>query len=178
MNTFHRAAVELGRRDRMILANEELILDLADRVGQLEAWEAELEQNLAYISAQQTELESLLALIERELPALSEELAPKVMPSGSMARLSHADLDRDRLFQMAETLQTQLNEIALNLNDLVDQTNSKHASFDNPTLRILNDQTETLAWIDKHLDGLKRTRAYTKKLSEKAVIENDRLLKS
>lgn len=180
VNTFHRCAVELAKWDKDILGNEESLLALSDRVNQLESWESELEQNLAFISAQQAELESLLEMIEKELPAVTEAVAPNVMPGGTMTRLSPADAERDRLFSLAESLQSQLNDLSANLSDMIaDSNDSKPRSVDiksDQMTSIMNEQLETLIWIDRQLDDLKRTKAYTKRLSEKAQVEHERML--
>lgn len=182
MNCFQKVAIELAAWDKEILANEEAILGLADRVNQVENWEAELEQNLAFIAAQQAELEGLLDLIEKELPAVADAMAPNVMPGGTMTRLSPADAERDRLFDLASSLQSQLNDLSMNLSEMINDSNHLNAQMskdeDSKTkqvTQIMNEQIQTLAWVDRQLEDLNRTKAYTRKLADKAKQHHKRL---
>jgi nuclear pore complex protein Nup62 len=184
--SFQRIAVELGKADRDILANEEAILSLVDRVAVMEAWENELEQSVAFLNAQLNELEALAEVILKELPIAAEAVSPAVMAAtgvnaGAVTRLSPADAERDRLFELAESLQLQLSELGGSLASLVSDSNASARPVPGPgpasnLLKVLNGQLESLLYVEQQVDDLRRSKLYTRKLSERAAIQMDRLL--
>jgi nuclear pore complex protein Nup62 len=173
---FQRQAVSLSEWDKKILHNAERVGKLNTRVSEMEQLHRELEQGVTYVTAQQAELESLLDGIDRELPKMVTALG-KQPQVGS-------DADRAKTFQLAETLQVQLNDVSSQLSRLVNQVNTASSpklsasTSNNPTTdvaQILNNHFETLAWIEEQVSHLQRNTLETQKMGERANAEHERL---
>ena len=126
------------------------------------------------VTAQQAELEALLDGIDRELPKMNAAL--------SKTPLTGADSDRNKSFELAESVQVQLNDVSQQLSRMVEQINtSSVASAEEPNegmtavAQILNNHMEALAWIEQQLTGLQRVASETQKMSERAHAEHERL---
>jgi len=175
---FQRQSIEIAQWDQKIIKNGEKIVAFNERVLKIEALQSELDQNLAYVSAQQSELEGLLDGIDKELPAL-------VAATTRNSLTTSVDLDRDRTFEMAEQVQNQVSELTTTLSQMVREVNSASESSSNSVpdtsqpvvdiVQILNAHLDTLQWIDQQVDDLKKSTASVARLSDRALTEHSRI---
>lgn len=170
---FQRQAVNLKEWDRKILSNAERVGKLNSRVSEMEQLQKNLEQGVNYVTMQQAELESLLDAIDRELP--------KMVSALGKTPLVGADADRSKTFDLAESLQIQLNDISSQLVRLVNHVNtSSNPKSQEPAVvtnvaQILNNHFETLQWIEEQVSSLQRNSLETQKLCDRAHAEHERL---
>lgn len=171
---FQRQSVNLKEWDRKILSNAERVGKLNSRVSEMEQLQKNLEQGVNYVTMQQAELESLLDAIDRELP--------KMVSALGKTPLVGSDADRSKTFELAESLQIQLNDVSSQLVRLVNHVNTssnpKNHKIDSPTTnvaQILNNHFETLQWIEEQVTSLQKGAIETQKLCERAHAEHERL---
>lgn len=175
VHEFQRQSVALLEWDKKILKNAERVGKLNVRVSEMEQLHKELEQGVSFVTTQQAELESLLDGIDSELPKMVAAL-------GKTPQVG-ADADRAKTFELAETLQIQLNEISSQMTRMVNQVNTtsnpKTTSGDSQSTsnvaQILNNHFETLQWIEEQVASLQKGTLETQKLSERATAEHERL---
>ena len=175
---FQRQSVDLKEWDRKILSNAERVGKLNCRVSEMEQLQKGLEQGVNYVTMQQAELESLLDSIDRELP--------KMVGALTKSPLVGSDADRSKTFDLAESLQIQLNDVSSQLSRLVNhvntssnpKTSSTSSAPVNPTTnvaQILNNHFETLQWIEEQVTILQKGTLETQRLCERANAEHERL---
>lgn len=174
MQEFQRQAVSLAEWDKRILANAERVATLNGRVTEIEQMQRGAEQGVAYVTAQQAELEALLDGIERELPNMVTALGK--------TPLVGADADRNRTFELAESVQLQLNDVSTQLSQMVDQVNNAAVSVPPPVessnsveiTQILNNHVDVLAWIEGQITTLQKSALDVQKMSDRAHLEQER----
>jgi len=139
---FMRQAVDVARWDREVLQNGQKILKLTTEVEKLQAMQAELDRGLESINTQQEDVHQLLTELEKEVE------------TRSLAEPSAADAERDKGYQMAEGLCSQLDQLGSSLEQIVSHLNlnvdADDADDENPLaqlLQILNNHQNSLAWI-------------------------------
>ncbi|KAL1467311.1 hypothetical protein MTO96_042272 [Rhipicephalus appendiculatus] len=117
----------------------------------------QLDHGMDYVTAQQQELERLLAPLEaamKQAPALSAQ--------------QHADLEREDTYHMAEDINSQLNSMSRDVMDLAVQLNGAHASIpqEEPLQQIskvLSSQMDALKWVERNSDALQEKLAELKR---------------
>lgn len=171
--------MEIAQWDKKIVHNGEHIIALGERVSKLEAFQKEIDQSLSYAIAQQTELEGLLDGIEKELPGLQQAVTG--------GKLGAVDVERDRMYESAETVQTQVIDIANQLSKMIYEINTA-ATSEPPSAsagegetsslveitQILNAHLDALQWIDRKVDELRQASAAIKNQASKATSEMER----
>lgn len=171
---FQRQAVSLAEWDKKIIKNAERVGRLNNKVSEMEQLQRDVEQGVSYVTAQQAELEALLDGIDRELPKMNAALGKNP--------LAGSDAERSKTFELAETVQVQLNDVSQQLSRMVEQINtSSVASSEAPSegmtavAQILNNHMEVLSWIEQQVSTLQRSALETQKMSERAHAEHERL---
>lgn len=185
VSTFERQAVEVAQWDKKIIHNGEQIIALSDRVNKLEAFQKEVDQSLAYVVAQQSELEGLLDGIEREMPGFVQAA------TAGAVRTTAVDAERDRIYESAEEVQRQVIEAANSLSQMIFEINAA-AGAGEPVLgtgedtsvtalvdvaQILNAHLDALQWIDHKVEELRKTTQAVSAQAVKASSELERLEK-
>ena len=116
-----------------------------------------LEHELDFIKGQQSELEDILRPLE-----------------ASLSTAPTADVERERTYQLAETLDAQLTRMSDDLREIIEHLNSANRNQDesDPVVqigRVLNAHMDSLQWIDRS------TGAVAKKLEEVGKMHDLRL---
>lgn len=171
---FQRQAVSLAEWDKKIIKNAERVGKLNNKVSEIEQLQRDVEQGISYVTAQQAELEALLDGIDRELPKMNAALGK--------TPLAGTDAERNKTFELAESVQVQINDVSQQLSRMVEQINTASvAATEAPSegmtavAQILNNHMEVLAWIEQQVSNLQRSTLETQKLSERAHTEHERL---
>ncbi|KAI8141879.1 hypothetical protein BJV82DRAFT_517653, partial [Fennellomyces sp. T-0311] len=148
------------------------ISTLHEEVTKVELQQQEVDQTLAYIHSQQDDLNSILDNYEKQLKDAMDE-------SDLQQPLQLADLQREKAYGLAETLNGQLDDVNRNLNVMIDEVNkmsgSQHpeGSADDDTVgqivKILNVHLSSLQWIDTTSMKLQGKLQDVSKLQEEAV---------
>jgi nuclear pore complex protein Nup62 len=171
---FQRQAIEIGQWDTKVVQNGERILALSDRVSKLESVQSELEQHLAFVIAQQSELEALLDGIEKELPALSTADG-KVSPAD--------DAEREAVYTKTGQVQERLMDLSLQLSSAVDSINRAAATPVDGNAKgsvaevalILNAHLDALQWIEAQVKDLKASTKDVQNIAQHARLQHERL---
>lgn len=135
--TFINQATQVNAWDSILLKNGEKIVELNKAVEKVKADQISLEQELEFITAQQTELEESILPLENELSKIPQQV----------------DVDRSQTYLMAETLDSQLKQMSEDLKEVIDHLNEANKFQDssdpiNAIGSILNAHFTTLQWID------------------------------
>ncbi|XP_044522591.1 nuclear pore glycoprotein p62 [Gracilinanus agilis] len=159
---FLHQATQVNAWDRSLLENGERIMSLHREVEKVKLDQRRLDQELDFILAQQKELEELLAPLE-----------DAVREQGGSIYLQHADEERERTYQLAETIDAQLKRMARDLKDVIEHLNAAGGPPDaadplQQVCRILNAHTDSLQWVDQNSALLQR------KVEEVAKVFEDR----
>lgn len=118
----------------------------------MEVTQREIDQNLEYINTQQEELNAILDTYEKQIEQVFDE-------SNLQQPMQPADVQRERAYGMAESLNAQLDDVNRNLNVMVEEINkmgsSQQISTDDEDVvgqivQILNSHLSSLQWIDTH----------------------------
>ncbi len=163
---FQKQAIEIGQWDKRILANGEKLLAVHSRVTSLEKSQSDLEQSLNYVVAQQSELETLLDGIEKEL---KQEKQPD---------LNMDDKEREEMYNKAAQAQERISELGLQLASTVDTINrsaNSGATGLAGVSQVMNAHLEALAWIEAQIKELKVSTDTVQQLASKATLQQGRL---
>ncbi|XP_077845695.1 nucleoporin-62 C-terminal-like protein isoform X2 [Macaca mulatta] len=158
-------ATQVNAWDRTLIENGEMISILHGEVNKVKLDQKRLEQELDFILSEQQELEFLLTYLEE---ATSNQ--------SGLHYLQDADEERVKTYRLAERIDAQLKQMAQDLKDGVNHLNTFESSADttdplHQICRILNAHMESLQWIDRNSDMLRR------KVEEVTQVFEDRLHK-
>ncbi|KAJ1933370.1 FG-nucleoporin nsp1 [Linderina macrospora] len=168
---FHTQAATVSYWDRALVKQGNRITELYEATMAVEAEQAALDQSLEHMEGQQAALNELLDTYEGRVRDLVKDTV--VRSNGPMRT---ADEERTELYKSAENLNTQMDELARRLTDLVGAVNSVSnaeppASSDNDGQRaaqdpfvqivnVLNSHLTSMEWIDEQTSRLQeRVRA-------------------
>ncbi|PIK48171.1 putative peroxisomal leader peptide-processing protease-like [Apostichopus japonicus] len=119
------------------------------RTGDLEHLDAlTLSHELDYVVAQQRELEDMLIPLEES-----------VRNTEGATYTQHTDLERERTYQMAETVDSQLKRMVQDLKEIIEHMNTVNTPRDSTDplaqiAKILNAHMNSLQWIDQTTNSL------------------------
>ena len=82
----------------------------------VEVTQREIDQNLSYISAQQEEINSILDNYEKQIKEIFDE-------NNLQQPMQPADVQREKAYGLAESLNSQLDDVSRNLNIMVEEIN-------------------------------------------------------
>ncbi|KAG0937147.1 hypothetical protein G6F57_007822 [Rhizopus arrhizus] len=149
---FHAQASQVAQWDQQLIENGNKIATLHENVKKVEVIQTEIDENLGYINTQQEELSSLLDQYEKQIKDVFND-------SNLQQPMQSADIQREKAYGLAESLNSQLDDVNRNLNIMVEEINrmgsSKQASADEDDVvgqivQILNSHLSSLQWIDTH----------------------------
>ncbi|KAL3237306.1 hypothetical protein MRX96_048189, partial [Rhipicephalus microplus] len=115
--SFIDQATGVNARDHALMTSAERVSQLSSQVQRAQLDHRQLRQKLEYMTAQQEELERLLAPLEA---------AMKRAPGLSVQQ--HADLQREDTYLMVEDIYSQLSSVSQNVRNLTAQLNAANAS--------------------------------------------------
>ncbi|OWR53630.1 Nuclear pore glycoprotein p62 [Danaus plexippus plexippus] len=168
---FYRQATTLNAWDRLSASNGEKILELNEAIETLKNEQQSLEHELDFVLAQQKELEDILTPLEKNI--VDERVR---------------DPEREHMYSLAETLDTQLRQMSEDLKEVIEHLNETNRNPDNndPIVqigRILNAHMSSMQWIDSSiaqittkLDGLRATHDALRKDNQSVKVEHDQSL--
>lgn len=142
---FTQMAMIVGEWDKKVSSNSKKILDLKEKVDLVESAQSELNKNLELITAQQSQLATVLTALEQSVEkwSLTVDLGPQ-------------DADRERGYALADDIDVQLNQMSNKLKEMIDRLNASQEresakDGDHPAfqiLQILDSHLNSLSWID------------------------------
>lgn len=162
---FMNQVVQINAWDRLLISNAEKIVNLNSAVEQVKLEQQQLEHELDFIVAQQRELEECLVPLEKELE--------NTITTG-------IDPERERTYDLAENLDSQLKQMSEDLKELIDLLNEMNRSgkdSNDPFVqigRILNAHMNSLQWIDENTTQLATQIEQVSKLHDILRRENER----
>lgn len=133
---FTEQATQINAWDKLLIGNNQKIIELNDAVQKVKNDQQVLDQELEFIATQHKELEESLAPLEKEFTNL-----PRV------------DQERSQTYLMVENLDTQLKQMSEDLKEIIDNLNEANKGQDNtdPIIqigKILNAHMNSLQWIE------------------------------
>ncbi|XP_072182126.1 uncharacterized protein [Diadema setosum] len=141
---FLQQAGQVNAWDRTLVSNGEKITSLHNDLEKVKADQQRLEHELDYIVSQQRELEDILVPLEESCK----------VQEGTQFR-QHTDVERERTYQMAENIDSQLKRMVQDLKEIIDHMNASNTPTDNAdpitqVAKILNAHMNSLQWIDQN----------------------------
>ncbi|ALC41507.1 Nup62 [Drosophila busckii] len=133
---FAEQATQINAWDKLLINNNQKIIELNDAVGKVKNDQQVLDQELEFIATQHKELEESLAPLEKEF-----------------INLPRVDHERSQTYLMVENLDTQLKQMSEDLKEIIDNLNEANKGQDNtdPIIqigKILNAHMSSLQWIE------------------------------
>ena len=149
---FLQQADHVSAWDRCLVQNGEKIIELNDSVAKVKAEQSALENELEFIASQQSELDEMLKPLE------------EAVRGQCSAYEHHADVEREKTYQLAENIDSQLKRMMQDLTEVIHHVNqsngnSQAESNKNPMhqlARILNAHMDSLQWVDDNTSVLQR----------------------
>lgn len=153
---FLRQAGQVNEWDAQLIVNGERITAVHEEVARVKAEQARLDRELDFILSQQTELQDLITPIETQLKQQQESSGVHVG--------QHADLEREKTYKMAASIDGQLKHMMQDLRDIIDHINQSNSSSSGGSgddsmvqiARILNSHMDSLQWVDQNTNALQR----------------------
>lgn len=168
---FTHLAGEVKAWDSVLLSNGEEISKLYNGLQALDPISNTVNESLDYVENQQKEMEAVLDAYESQL----DELLQGRQGSSSALSLpgasgpggpSNANNEREKAYQLAESLNNQLDDLSRSLTSLINEVNSLSGSSSTESQQqlgadpvsaitaILNAHLGSLSWIEKNVDTL------------------------
>lgn len=159
---FINQATQVNAWDTILLKNGEKIVELNKAVEKVKSDQAAMEQELEFITAQQSELEESILPLEQELAKIPQQI----------------DVDRSQTYLMAETLDSQLKQMSEDLKEVIEHLNeaNKFADPSDPMVqigKILNAHFTSLQWIEDKTQGVNNRLDEISKMSS-SLYQKDR----
>lgn len=168
---FTHLAGEVKAWDSVLLSNGEEISKLYNGLQALDPISNTVNESLDYVENQQKEMEAVLDAYESQLDELLQgrqgsssalTLSGASGPGGS----ANANTEREKAYQLAESLNNQLDDLSRSLTSLINEVNSLSGSSSSESQQqlgadpvsaitaILNAHLGSLSWIEKNVDTL------------------------
>jgi nuclear pore complex protein Nup62 len=167
---FTNLAAEVKAWDSVLIQNGEEISKLYNGLSALDPVANTISESLDYVESQQKEMASVLDSYEAQLDELLAGRNSNSMILGSSGHQGSAMSEREKAYQLAETLNNQLDDLSTSLTSLINEVNSLSSSAgisshsgDNRSeaqdpvsaiAAILNAHLSSLSWIEKTSDTL------------------------
>ncbi|KAI8871919.1 hypothetical protein GQ42DRAFT_116263, partial [Ramicandelaber brevisporus] len=120
INKFHTHAKVLSNWDDALRGNTDRLAVLRDDATRLEQRYSQLEQNLTYVEAQQTEMANVLTAFERQV----ESLVSAAQHQDGLRFMPTPEESREQIYLGAEAIEKELQRLAKQLNGMIDQVNT------------------------------------------------------
>ncbi|KAI9314066.1 Nsp1-like C-terminal region-domain-containing protein, partial [Dichotomocladium elegans] len=146
---FHKQAALVAEWDKKLIDNGQKISKLHEEVTQVELLQKEVEENLDFVNAQQEELNMILDTYEKQIKDVFDQ-------SNMQQPLHLVDVQREKAYGLAETLNSQLDDVNRNMTVMIDEINNMSRAQSNEgdddtasqIVKILNAHLSSLQWID------------------------------
>ena len=140
--TFTDQATQINAWDKILITNNQKILDLNDAVQKVKSEQHTLEQELEFIATQHKELEESIVPLQKEF-----------------LKIPQVDVERSQTYLMVENLDTQLKQMSEDLKEIIDNLNESNKCQDNsdPIIqigKILNAHMSSLQWIEQSTSSI------------------------
>ncbi|KAH8319901.1 hypothetical protein KR074_008954 [Drosophila pseudoananassae] len=141
---FTEQATQINAWDKLLISNNQKIVELNDAVKKVKTDQQVLDQELEFIATQHKELEESLAPLEKEF-----------------VNLPRVDMERSQTYLMVENLDTQLKQMSEDLKEIIDNLNEANKGQDttDPIIqigKILNAHMSSLQWIESQSSNICR----------------------
>lgn len=141
---FTEQATQINAWDKLLISNNQKIVELNDAVKKVKTDQQVLDQELEFIATQHKELEESLAPLEKEF-----------------VNLPRVDMERSQTYLMVENLDTQLKQMSEDLKEIIDNLNEANKGQDttDPIIqigKILNAHMSSLQWIEAQSSNICR----------------------
>lgn len=139
---FTDQATQINAWDKILISNNQKILDLNDAVQKVKSDQQTLEQELEFIATQHKELEESIIPLQKEF-----------------MKIPQVDVERSQTYLMVENLDTQLKQMSEDLKEIIDNLNESNKCQDNsdPIIqigKILNAHMSSLQWIEQSTSSI------------------------
>ncbi|KAM7344036.1 nucleoporin 62 [Cochliomyia hominivorax] len=139
---FTDQATQINAWDKILISNNQKILDLNDAVQKVKSDQQTLEQELEFIATQHKELEESIMPLQKEF-----------------MKIPQVDVERSQTYLMVENLDTQLKQMSEDLKEIIDNLNESNKCQDNsdPIIqigKILNAHMSSLQWIEQSTSSI------------------------
>lgn len=133
---FTDQATQINAWDKILISNNQKILELNDAVQKVKTDQQTLEQELEFIATQHAELEESIVPLQKEF-----------------MKIPQVDMERSQTYLMVENLDTQLKQMSEDLKEIIDNLNEANKGQDStdPIIqigKILNAHMSSLQWIE------------------------------
>lgn len=161
---FSRQAAEVAAWDKVLLKGGDEISSLLSALSAAEEKQSSIDRTLDYLEASQNDLSYLVGEYETQIDSL---LPAITNPTGNQPlSLTSADVERERSYHLAETLNSHLDDISKNLGAMITELNSSNAPVQEEgqaerdgsiaqIVAILNAHLGSLKWIDSSSNALR-----------------------
>lgn len=148
---FRKQAEALAEWDRRILRNRNVLIKLESEVAKVVESQHSLERQLELIETHQQQVEKALQSMEEEAERIYKEERPSITED-------EAASVRDLMYEQAEYIEREMEQMGeqikriietVNANQVGDLDNSDGISPLDIVVRILNNQLNSLVWIDE-----------------------------
>lgn len=167
---FTHLAGEVKAWDSVLLSNGDEISKLYNGLQALDPISNTVNESLDYVENQQKEMEAVLDAYESQLDELLQgrqgaSSALTLTGAGSSSS-TNANTEREKAYQLAESLNNQLDDLSRSLTSLINEVNSLSGSSTTESQQqlgadpvsaitaILNAHLGSLSWIEKNVDTL------------------------
>lgn len=167
---FTHLAGEVKAWDSVLLSNGEEISKLYNGLQALDPISNTVNESLDYVENQQKEMEAVLDAYESQLDELLQgrqgSSSALTLPGAGSGGSVNANADREKAYQLAESLNNQLDDLSRSLTSLINEVNSLSGSSSSESQQqlgadpvsaitaILNAHLGSLSWIEKNVDTL------------------------
>lgn len=124
---FSRQAAEVSAWDRVLLKGGDEISSLLTALSAAEEKQAGIDRTLDYLESSQSDLTALVGDYEAQIESLLPAVTGGAAGAGGM-NLTSADVERERAYGLAETLNGQLDDVSKNLAAMIGELNSSGAN--------------------------------------------------
>jgi len=158
-------ATKINSWDKTVMANGEKIATLDTTVAKVKGEDARLASTLEYLKSQQKDFETFLKPIEDTLPVSIT-----------------AEPERERLHTLAENVDTELQQVAEDLKEIIRHINETNKSMDKSDpvtqiLTILNEHTDALQWVEDSSNAIRKQLDDVSKMHQMFRKDQERSLK-
>jgi len=163
---FTDQATQINAWDKILISNNQKILELNDAVQKVKSDQQTLEQELEFIATQHKELEESIVPLQKEF-----------------MKIPQVDVERSQTYLLVENLDTQLKQMSEDLKEIIDNLNEANKGQDNtdPIIqigKILNAHMSSLQWIESSSSNISNKLEDITKMHESFKRESERSFRS
>ncbi|XP_055858853.1 nuclear pore glycoprotein p62 [Episyrphus balteatus] len=163
---FTDQATQINAWDKILISNNQKILELNDAVQKVKSDQQTLEQELEFIATQHAELEESIVPLQKEF-----------------MKIPQVDMERSQTYLLVENLDTQLKQMSEDLKEIIDNLNESNKGQDStdPIIqigKILNAHMSSLQWIESSSSAISNKLDDITKMHESFKRDSERSFRS